>query len=171
MRLKPEAPARTIAAAAALALPIAAVLLAPAPINAAPKEHEITVTIKTVKALDSIDTFSKGDFYARVTINGTVQKTAHVRQSAAISPNWKIVQKVPPGTHKIKVEILDKDASLDDPIDINRIDNKRDLDFTVNTKNCKIEGFASTYRCGKTITRGGNERKKAEAAFTVGVKK
>ncbi len=156
-------------AAALAAVPLAATL-APATLEAA-NEREVTVTINKIKALDQADVYSKGDFYARVTIDGTTQSTQPVKQDAEITPNWKISKKVKPGTIKVKVEILDKDVSQDDPIDINKVANKRDLDFTINTKSCKVEGFSSAYKCGKTIKRAGAEDKKAELSFVVTVKK
>lgn len=131
---------------------------------------EVTVNIARVKAIDPPDAFSKGDFYARVTIDGETQKTEHVKQSVDIKPNWKISKKVKPGVIKVKVEILDKDVSQDDPIDINRVDNKRDLDFTIDTRSCRIEGFSEPYKCGQSITRVGKEKKAAGITMSVGVK-
>jgi hypothetical protein len=133
--------------------------------------EEVTVNIARVKAIDPPDAFSKGDFYARVTIDGETQKTEVVKHSVDIKPNWKITKKVKPGVIKVKVEILDKDISQDDPIDINRVDGKRDLDFTVDTGSCQIVGFSEPYKCGKSITRVGKEKKAAGITMLVGVKK
>lgn len=131
---------------------------------------EVTVNIARVKAIDPPDAFSKGDFYARVTIDGETQKTEVVKQSIDIKPNWKISKKVKSGVINVKVEILDKDVSQDDPIDINRVDGKRDLDFTVDTRSCRIEGFSEPYKCGKSITRVGKEKKSAGITMSVGAK-
>jgi hypothetical protein len=155
--------------AAALALPLAAAV-APTALEAA-SEHEVTVTINKVKALDRADVYSQGDFYARVTIDGDVQNTQSIKQDGEISPNWKVTKKVKAGEVKVKIEILDKDVSKDDPIDINRVSQKRDLDFTVDTKKCRVNGLASTVKCGRSITRAGGEEKKAQLTFTVTVKK
>jgi len=138
---------------------------------AAAADPEVLVTITQVRALDQPDAFSKGDFYAKVTINGETFKTAPVKQETSITPNWVVSSKVKAGTADVKVAILDKDVSVDDPIDVNRIDAKRDLDFSINTRNCKIDGFSSTYRCKQTISRAGKEKKAAEISFTVDVKK
>ena len=154
---------------AALLLGVA-VLGAPSPAAAASRA-DVTVTIISLKALDKMDDFSQGDFYARITIDGDIQNTAVVKQDVDIKPNWKITKKVNAGDVKVKIEILDKDVSKDDPIDVNRVANKRDLDFTINTKSCRIEGFSSTYRCDTTIKRAGQEAKKAELAFKVSVNK
>ena len=159
-----------VCAAALAAIPFAALTLMPAGLEAA-SEHEVTVVIKTVKATDKADVYSKGDFYAQVTIDGDKQKSAFIRQDAEVSPNWTFRKMVKPGTVDVKVEVFDKDVSKDDLIDINRVDAKRDLDFTVNTKKCRIEGFAQTYKCGRTITRGGKEDKRADVSFEVTVKK
>lgn len=146
----------------ALALPVAAK-------QAAAEEIDILVT--HIKALDAFDELSKGDTYAKVTIGKDVQTTPVVSQQTEIKPDWKIVHKVKPGKHDVKVEILDKDVSVDDPIDINRVDHKRTLEFSVDTRSCRIEGFAQTYRCGDAIKRAGEEPKKAEVTFIVSVKK
>ena len=158
--------ARTVALAAALTFG-AFGLAASAPALA----DEVMITILNLKALDKLDEFSKGDFYAKVTIDGTTQTTPVAKQELEIKPNWTITHKVKPGKIKVNLSVLDKDLTKDDPIDINRIDNKRDLDFVVDTKKCRVEGFASTYKCGTTITRSGKEKKEAELSFKVTVKK
>ena len=58
-----------------------------------------------------------------------------------------------------RLQVFDKDLMQDDPIDINRIDPKRNLDFVVNTRTCRIEGMAQAYRCGQPVVRAGGERK------------
>ena len=58
-----------------------------------------------------------------------------------------------------------------DLIDINRVANKRDLDFRVNTRTCSISGFAQGYSCRRTITRAGDEKKQAEISFKVDVRR
>lgn len=131
---------------------------------------EITVTVSSVKGLDKVDELSGGDYFARVTIDGDAQSTPVVKDTK-FKPNWKISKSVSSGEHKVKLELIDKDLAEDDPVDINRLDKKRDLEFTVDTKSCKIEGFSSTQKCGTTITRTGKENKKAEISFKVGVKK
>ena len=130
---------------------------------------ELTVKIIHVRALDKFDEFSNGDLYAKVTIDGDIQSTPVVKGDNEIKPGWKITRKVSSGDHKVKVELLDKDVTQDDPIDINRVDKKRDLEFVV-TPRCRIEGFSSTYKCGSTITRAGKEAKKADISFSVSVK-
>ena len=163
---------RASAMAAALAvLPFAFAALAPTDTTAQPNSREITVTVHRVKALDAADALSKADFYARVTIDGDAQVTPRVRQEDENRPDWKISKRVGSGRHKVKLELFDKDVSIDDPIDINKVDNKRDLDFTVDTGGCHIEGFSNSYRCGSRITRAGTERKRAEITFSVNVKR
>ncbi len=158
-------------AAASAAVPLAFATLMSSHAVAQAITHEITVTISRVKAVDKMDVFSKADFFARVTIAGEALSTPAVRQQDDIRPNWKIVKRVAAGEHKIKLEILDKDATKTDPVDVNKLDAKRDLDFTVNTRSSRVAGFASTYRTGATISRAGRERKAAEVTFTVEVKK
>ncbi len=152
----------------ALLLPAAAVTLLGA--GTAHADHTITVKILSVEALDKVDELSGADFYARVTIAGETQKTSIVK-GEDIKPGWSISKTVRPGRHDVKLELIDKDVAQDDPVDINRIDAKRDLDFNVNTRNCRIEGFAVPYRCGRTISRAGGEKKKADIAFEVTVER
>ncbi len=149
-----------------------ALLLAPLsmPASAQSANKELTIKVSRIKLLDKVDELSKGDLFARVTIDGDAQSTAVVRGASEIKTDWKITKKVTSGDHKVKVELVDKDVTQDDNIDINRVDKKRDLDFTVNTRSCRIEGFSSTYRCGSSISRTGAEPKKAEITFTVSVK-
>lgn len=131
---------------------------------------DITVTVTSVKGLDKVDELSGGDYFARITIDGEA-KTTDVEKKAVFKPNWSVTKSVSSGEHDVKLELIDKDISEDDPVDINRLDNKRSLEFKVNTKTCRIEGFSSTQKCGSTITRTGKEKKKAEISFKVTVKK
>lgn len=139
--------------------------------SASARDDEVTVNIAQVRALDKADAFLSDDLYARVTIAGEMFKTQRIAQTNDIIPNWKISKVVPRGVHDVKVEIFDKDVfSPDDEIDINRLPNKRDLDFRVDTRRCRIEGFANRYRCNQQIRRAGDERKKAEIVFYVTVR-
>jgi hypothetical protein len=141
--------------------------------QAAAQNKEIVVSINRVTALDKYDgpVGNKADFFARVTISGTTFTTKPIRQQDDIRPNWIITKPVGDGKHDVKLEILDSDVTNPpDPIDINRVDKKRDLDFTVDTRRCIIEGFVVDYRCRTTISRAGAERKKAAISFTVNVR-
>jgi hypothetical protein len=133
--------------------------------------EEIVITVTRVKALDKIDAASKADFLARVTIGGVPLTTDVVRNQDDIKPNWVIKKAVGPGVHDVKIELLDKDITRNDFVDINRVSKKRDLDFKVDTAKCRVTGFSSRYSCKDTITRSGNEPKKAEISFTVNVTK
>jgi hypothetical protein len=138
---------------------------------AAQGKQELTVTITKFHALDRADDLSQGDFFARVTIDGEAKSTGQISDQAEVTPkDWVISKSVSPGVHKVKLELIDKDVSVDDPIDVNRVDKKRDIDFAVDTKSCRIEGFSEVYKCGATITRAGGETKKASISFTVTVK-
>jgi hypothetical protein len=158
-------------ACALAAFPLSTFVLGSTATTAAAKDPEVIIKITRVRALDQPDAFSKGDFYAKATINGETVTTPPVKQETSITPNWVISKKVKPGVVKVNLSVLDKDVSVDDPIDINRINNKRDLDFTVNTKTRKVEGFAQTFKTGATISRAGKEKKAAEITFVVTVKK
>lgn len=133
------------------------------------REVEVQVTIHRLIALDKGDAFSSEDFFARVTIDGQVFKSERIRQTDAVIPNWRFAAVVPSGRVDVRIEVFDKDLAADDPIDINRVDPKRSLDFVVNTRSCRLEGFSSPYRCRQDVVRAGGERKKAEMTFSVDV--
>ena len=158
-------------ACALAAFPLSAVILGSTVSSAAAKDPEVIIKVTNVRALDRADEFSDGDFFARVTINGEKLESPVVKQEGSIKPDWILSKKVKAGVVNVKFEIIDKDLSVDDPIDINRVDNKRDLEFTVNTKTCRIGGFATSFKCGAKINRAGKEKKAADVTFIVTVKK
>lgn len=168
-----EKATRAFASAAAAVAAIACGTLAfqPTEAGAQAAKHEVTLTVTRFKALDKADELSAGDFFARVTIDGQKLTTSVISDRAEVRPDWKLSKSVSPGVHKMKLELIDKDVSIDDPIDINRLGNKRDLDFTIDTRSCVIKGFATDYKCGAMISRAGGERKMAEISFRVDVKK
>ena len=133
--------------------------------------EEITITVVKFQALDRANDLSDGDFFARMRLNGKAAFSPVLSGQKEFSPDWKLTLPAKAGTNEVNLSLIDKDVSVDDPIDINRIDKQRDLDFTVNTRTCRIEGFAETYKCGQTITRAGGETKKAVITFKVDVKK
>ncbi len=160
--------ARSAAMTAAILAPMMGAVAAPA------IAAEIIVTIDRVAAIDKIDVGGgQADFFAQVTIAGEVFKTERIRRADVITPNWVIRKRVRSGgTYPVKIEILDKDVlSKDDAIDINRVDNKRDLDFRVRTSNCRVLDFSPTYACGTRIVRTGLEKKAAEITFHVRVRR
>jgi hypothetical protein len=152
---------------ASLAMTLLALPLVAAPAHADP---EISVSITRVKALDKVDELSGADIFARVTIDGAAETTKIVKQES-FSPDWVVKKTVKPGKHDIRIELIDKDLADDDPIDINKLANRRMLEFSVDTKSCRIEGFTKTFKCGNKIVRAGGENKRAEITFNVKVKK
>lgn len=158
---------KSFASAAAFAAFAVAVGAAPSVAAAT----EIVVTVTRFKALDKADELSSGDFFARIRVDGKAAFSPVLTGQQEFTPNWKLTLPAKPGVVKVNLSLIDKDVSVDDPIDINRLPNKRDLDFTVNTKTGKIEGFATSYKTGQTITRAGTENKKAVISFKVDVKK
>lgn len=157
---------KSFACAAAVAA-AAVTFAAPSTADAA----EIVVTVKKFHALDKADELSAGDFFARLRINAKAAFSPELTGQSEFTPNWKLTLPAKSGKNDVNLSLIDKDVSVDDPIDINRLPNKRDLDFTVDTRSCRIEGFAETYKCGQTITRAGEEKKKASISFTVDVTK
>ncbi|MDX2157222.1 MAG: hypothetical protein SFW09_12000 [Hyphomicrobiaceae bacterium] len=159
---------RKAVVAGAMLVPLAATAALPA------AAEEIIVTVEHVKALDKVDlpTAGQADFYAQVTIDGKTIKSKFIRRADDIRPDWVMVVPVGRGRFPVKLEILDHNV-LTKPtlVDINRLPNKRDLDFEVNTRNCTISGFAQQYKCRQVITRGGDEKRKAEVQFTVDVRR
>lgn len=158
---------RRALAAGVIALPVAFAFATPTLSQGF--TQEIVITISHVKAITKEDLLSKADFLARVTIDGQASVTDVVRNQDEIRPNWVIRKRVRPGLHNVKLEILDKDVTKNDFIDVNRVDGKRDLDFQVNTNNCGVFGFSQYYSCRQPIERQGAERKSASVTFSVDV--
>lgn len=133
---------------------------------------EVIIRIERVRALDRIDPTSSPDFFAQVTIGGQVFKTVRIKNAVDIRPNWVIRADVPSGVTPVNISILDNNIlKKDELIDVNRVDNKRDLDFRVNTRSCQILDFSQSYRCRDRIVRGGSEKKAAELTFRVEVRR
>ncbi len=158
---------RSLAGCVALAAFAGAVAAAPSGAAA----EEIVITITKLQPLDKADELSSGDFFARMRVDGKAAFSPVLSGDGEMSPNWRLTLPVKRGVIAVNLAVIDKDVSVDDPIDINRVANKRDLDFTVNTRTGKIEGFSESYKTGQTITRAGTENKKARVSFTVEVKK
>jgi len=166
LRLKASRP-RTVSLALAAIAALSAVLVGgPSGASAA----EIVITVKKFHALDKADELSSGDFFARMKIDGKAAFSPVLTGQEVFTPDWTLTLPAKSGKNDVNLSLIDKDLSVDDPIDINRVASKRDLDFTVNTRTCRIEGFAETYKCGQTITREGSETKKASITFSVDVK-
>ena len=132
---------------------------------------EIVITITRVRALTKEDFFSQADFFAQLTIaGGPPINTAVVKNRDDAQPNWVVRQRVSPGTHAVKLAIFDKDLTRNELIDINaKTPGKRDLDFRVDTRNCRVQGFTNGYQCREQIVRAGTGKKRAEVTFTVDV--
>jgi hypothetical protein len=167
---------------AILARPIALSLIALASIlagasttTAQSANPQIVITVHSVKPLDKYDELSLGDLFARMTIGGQSTSTEILKQTTqpgvVIRPKWILSQSVAPGKHTVKFEFVDKDITVDDVIDINRLDKRRELEFDVDTRSCRISGFSSPQRCKARNTRTGKEKKAAEVTFSVDVKK
>ena len=159
---------RSVACAGAMILPLA-VGVAATPASAA----RLVVRDDHVVALDKIDlpTAGRADFYAQVTVGRRTVKSKFVRNADDVRPNWVMVVPVRREKVSVKLEILDRNVLRKaTQVDINRLPNKRDLDFEVDTRRCVITGFAETYKCGATIRRAGDERRRAEITFTVDVR-
>jgi hypothetical protein len=152
-----------------LALGALAVAMLPA-IAVPAVAEQVSVRIEQLRSLDQADPLGQTDFFARVTIDGQVQQTRRIRRANVVNPNWVFTVNTNNRSVDVKIEIFDKDVlTPSDKIDINRVDNKRDLDFRVvpDGRRCRILDFANGYRCGDKIVREGRERKKAEITFSV----
>lgn len=131
---------------------------------------EIVITVTKFHALDRADELSSGDFFARMKIGGKAAFSPTITGEQVFTPDWKLTLPAKKGSNEVNLSLIDKDLTVDDAIDINRVAGKRDIDFTVNTKTCRISGFSESYKCGETITREGSETKKASISFKVEVK-
>ena len=122
------------------------------PARAAPQP--VTVTISSLRQLgDDFETTSLGDFYARVTINGTTQDTYDdqledlfggyiIPTGNLMSDPWILTQDVPSelGTINVKLEVLDDDwPDPNDMADINP-GSKEVVDLVVDLTTGKWSG-------------------------------
>ncbi len=168
---RPRRGALGLGAGAAALLGLSAVGITPA----MAQNSQVTVIVHAIKLIDRVDAFSQADLFVRATIAGETKATAPMKQTGrpgeTIRTELTLSHAVKPGTHAVRLELLDKDLRSDDLIDINRIADRRVLEFTVDTRSCRIGGFASTYRCKQRITRAGSEKKAAQITFSVEVRK
>ena len=114
---------KSFASAAAFAAFAVAVGAAPSVAAAT----EIVVTVTRFKALDKADELSSGDFFARIRVDGKAAFSPVLTGQQEFTPNWKLTLPAKPGVVKVNLSLIDKDVSVDDPIDINRLDKKREL--------------------------------------------
>jgi len=118
----------------------------------------VTVSITQVEQIgDDLDFTSLGDFYAKVTIDGTTQDTRDKRfsfddtgfivPSGPLIPNpaWVLTKDVPSTSSSVsvRIEILDDDGVLtgsDDQLDINPASGKGVIDIVVDLTTGKWSG-------------------------------
>lgn len=134
------------------------------------QQKEIVVTVSEVRLLDKADTFNRAEIYSRIIIAGEWFETPVVKSSGTINPNWRANKSVNAGDHAIKLEILDRDLTMSEPVDINKVDRKRDVDLVVDTRNCRVSGDGINGKCDVTLKTTGRERKSAEVTITVSVR-
>ncbi len=109
----------------------------PAAASAAPTTTDVTIVIDRVRQVQSPDSNSDADFYARVDIDGQGFETSSRApdDTADVSPGWVFTRAVPSNqlTAGITIEIWDYDSGLnggDDITDVSPIDNKYSFDLT-----------------------------------------
>lgn len=147
---------------------ITATAMLPAAVQAA----EIIITITDLRTVGRADVFTRPDFFAQVSVAGEGFTTPTARNQGNIAPNWVIRKTVPRGTHSVKIALFDKDLTKSEAIDINTVDGKRDLDFRINTRNCRVLDLTGVAQgCRATVTRAGRELKSAEMRFNVEIVK
>ncbi len=138
---------------------------------------EVRVIVESVDALDDMDgPASSPDMYASVSINGrpSDNKIWRIEDQRNISPNWQFFEIVEnsQGEIKIVLSIYDEDGFLrgdDELVDI-ASNAERELNLTVNTNTCAVEGDGVIGNCGATLVSQGAEDDRAAIKFRVEVK-
>ncbi|QBQ54971.1 hypothetical protein [Nitrosococcus wardiae] len=138
-------------------------------------EDEVTVIIERVEQLECVDETlwwcgSAGDFYAKVTLDGTSFQSNSIGDDADISPNWSFRHTVSSRRIPIRLEIWDSDGGLrfgDDHVDITS-GSGRNLDVNLNLDSCAITGGVSG-TCGATLVSSGTSDDRARIHFRIEV--
>ncbi|MBC8065843.1 MAG: hypothetical protein H7Y17_13505, partial [Chlorobia bacterium] len=126
----------------------------PAPVQA-PKR--VTVTITRVENVDDgIDLVGPADFFAEVTIGGTVTNTPIKLNDNKHSPNWSVSKDVDANTVSITIRLIDDDSptTADDLCDLNPATDKKSLFLTYNLRTGQITGSVAGSK-GQEITATG----------------
>ena len=140
--------------------------------SASAQTVQITVRIERIVALDPADYGGPADFFARLTIDGVQYQTPIIWENNDISPNWEYPHLVSgAGVRRIGIEVLDKDFSYDDLIDVSPVVGKRTLDLIINTSAlpCRVTGDVAG-RCDSSLTTEGAELGRASLRFSINAK-
>ena len=94
---------------------------------------EVTVTIKEIRTLDTIDLISESDFYVKVFINNVEHKSPIWRNKNYLAPNWSITQDVPDDKENVNIliQLWDMDFGKDHLCDISPNDQDNPLSYDV----------------------------------------
>jgi uncharacterized repeat protein (TIGR01451 family) len=143
----------------------------------------VIVRITQIEQLgDDFDVASLGDFYAKVTIDGTTQETSgfsfdggFIVPSGPLIPDppWVLTQDVPLGLTSVpvRIEILDSDGLLtgdDDQADLNPLGSKNVLDLEVDLLTGRWSGdVVWPQRCISGPISPDFDNRSVEVCFTI----
>lgn len=136
-------------------------------------QKTVTVTIHRVMQEDNLDVPDvdpdRADFYAQIWIAGKMYQTK-VFSADDGRPYWRFSIPVRSRLVRIRIKLLDDDGALerkDDYVDINRRYNKKDLNFTYDTRRGRIRGDVSGRRGRMIYSEGKGDSDKGKIWFTV----
>lgn len=92
----------------------------------------ITVTIKTIRALDTIDILGDPDFYVKVRINGVEHASPIWHNQKYAEPNWSVTKDVPDDEEfvNISIQLWDWNVGRNKLCDISP--NSKQIDYTAD---------------------------------------
>lgn len=143
-------------------------------IQAGGQKKYATVTIYRVAEVDNLDhdlpwRDDRADFYAQIWIDGHYHKTRVMAKNDG-KPYWTFTAPVNSSTANIRIKLLDDDGGLerkDDYVDINPMNNKKDLDLKVNINNGRILGDAAGQKGQTLFCAGGGDSSKGQIWFAI----
>ncbi len=86
------------------------------------EDAEITITIKEIRAFDTIDSAGKPSFYVKIFVNGMKYTSEVWRQQDHIKPNWQLTCAVPDNQEwvDIRIQLWDRNPGRDTLCDLSR---------------------------------------------------
>lgn len=130
--------------------------------------------ISNVTQIDNLDRGTplgknRADFYANVTINGTLTKTEKFSSDNG-NPDWKVMLDTTKRVNTITIALWDDDGGLDgsdDHADINYRTTSKDITFTYDRYTGKVRGDVRGFFNEVFQTEGKDDDYKARINFRI----
>jgi len=135
---------------------------------------ELTVVIDKVLQLEGHGALDDPDYFVKVDIGGLwfmnegdQQDTGSVEAGGTIEPGWAFARNVGlTGLVPVVIQLWDDDSTSYDHSDIDPVEDRRDLDLTIDLANGAISGDL-TGTCGVTLTSYGQDDDRSQIWFRI----